>query len=183
MRMTFISSREGTEKLISPLIAPNKVWVNYFKRVGLLIQSLRLTVLTFQVIFTPVTFRFAKSSLNSSLFHKCQQINWSGGSLLLKVKWKVHRNWCIFSLQFFSGYNGLLRRHLKPLNDFIHPQLSPVVWEQFFWCDSVIFYPSPNYVTGVRNFIRAQLLLLNRFWRYKSCIMEKLAKQNRFFKI
>ena len=61
-------------------------------------QNFRLTVSTFRVTFTPLTFCFSRD-LKFSLNHNFKQLNSIGGNWILKVKWKVRRNWCHFSLQ------------------------------------------------------------------------------------
>ena len=51
----------------------------------------------FLVIFTPLTFCVLRD-LKFSLYHNFKQLNSIGGNLILKVKWKVRRNWCLFFL-------------------------------------------------------------------------------------
>ena len=56
-----------------------------------------LTVLTFRVTFTPLTFCVSRD-LKFSLNHNFKQLNLINGILILKVKWKVRWNWCHFLL-------------------------------------------------------------------------------------
>ena len=60
-------------------------------------QNLCLTILTFRVTFTPLTFCDSRD-LNSSLNHNFKLLNSIGGKLILKFKWKVRQNWCHFLL-------------------------------------------------------------------------------------
>ena len=67
------------------------------------IQNFRLTILTFRLTFTPLTF-CASRDLKFSLNHNFKQLNSIGGNLILKVKWKVHRNVSFFfTLNLNSG--------------------------------------------------------------------------------
>ena len=56
-----------------------------------------LTILTFGVTFTPLTFSVSRD-LKFSLNHNFKQLNSIGGNLILKVKWKLLRNWYHFPL-------------------------------------------------------------------------------------
>ena len=56
-----------------------------------------LTVLTYRVTSTPLTFRVSRD-LKFSLNHNFNQLNSIGGNLILKVKCKVGQNWRHFSL-------------------------------------------------------------------------------------
>ena len=58
-------------------------------------QHFRLKILTFRVTFTPLTFCVLRD-LKLSHNHNFKQLNSIGGNLILKVKWKLHRNWCHF---------------------------------------------------------------------------------------
>ena len=60
-------------------------------------QNFRLTILTFRVTFTPLIFCVSRD-LKFSLYHNFKQLNSIGCNLILKVKWKVRRNWCHFLL-------------------------------------------------------------------------------------
>ena len=67
---------------------------NYCKRVCLM-QNFCLTILTFRVTFTPLTFCVSRD-LKFSFNHNFKQLNSIGGNLILKVKRKVRRNWFHF---------------------------------------------------------------------------------------
>ena len=67
--------------------------------VNVCMQNFRLTVLTFRVTFTPLTFCVLRD-LKISLSHNFKQLKSTGGNLILKVKWKVRRNWCHFRFKF-----------------------------------------------------------------------------------
>ena len=67
-------------------------------------QNFRLTILTLRVTFTPLTFCVSRD-LKFSLNHNFKQLNSIGDNLMLKVKLKVRRNWCHFSLEILIVVN------------------------------------------------------------------------------
>ena len=58
-------------------------------------QNFRLIILTFRVTFTLLTFCVSRD-LKFAPNPNFKQLNSIGGNLILKVKWKVRRNWCHF---------------------------------------------------------------------------------------